>query len=80
MVLFFYIYYMEELKSVCTNVWCKATFVYREENMIDGIPPKMCPKCFKDAPQVTWTDKKYENEDSYQGSPVMFSYKIKKWY
>lgn len=25
---------MEELKSVCTNPWCKATFVYKESDMI----------------------------------------------
>lgn len=25
---------MEELKSVCKNPWCKATFYYKEEDMI----------------------------------------------
>lgn len=25
---------MEELKTVCTNPWCKATFFYKEEDMI----------------------------------------------
>ncbi len=25
---------MEELKSVCTNPWCKAPFFYKEQDMI----------------------------------------------
>lgn len=25
---------MEELKSVCTNPWCKAPFVYKESDML----------------------------------------------
>lgn len=31
---FFNIYFMEELKTVCRNPWCKATFFYKEEDMV----------------------------------------------
>jgi hypothetical protein len=50
-----------ELKSICKNPWCKATFVYRKEDMIpvdtnykisknetnevEMIPPLHCYKC-----------------------------------
>lgn len=50
---------MSELKAVCSNPWCKATFFYRKEDMIllnddkksikseneEKIPPKVCQKC-----------------------------------
>lgn len=71
---------MEELKGLCKNPWCKATFVYKEEQMFEGKAPSQCFKCFNDSGSVTWTDKKYDDE-LYDGTPQqLISYKIKTWY
>lgn len=70
---------MEELISVCNNPWCKATFRYQEDNIIEGQAPKMCPKCFRDSGSVTWSDKKYEG-NIFDGTPHEFKDKIKTWY
>lgn len=59
---------MELLKSICGNPWCKATFLYREEEMIiegeNKFPPKQCQKCKSFATElsggVEWSEKTYE--------------------
>ena len=74
---------MEELKSVCRNPWCKATFVYREEDMIiDGenkISPMTCKKCQsfdKDlSGGIEWKDKEYEGS-RFDGMPHQIRYKV----
>ena len=35
---------MEQLKSICRNAWCKATFVYRQEDMIPVNPDSKISK------------------------------------
>lgn len=61
---------MQELKTVCCNPWCKATFSYKEEDMTilnnDKIPPKVCPKCksfdTEMSDGVSWEERKYEGD------------------
>lgn len=70
---------MEELRGLCKNPWCKAIFIYKESQMIEGKAPTQCNKCFNDSGSVTWTDKKYDG-DVFDGTPQGFIYKIKTWY
>ncbi len=77
--------------KICKNPWCRGTFVYQENDMIeifneDGtfelFPPKTCPKCksFNDelSDGVTWTDRTYEGDRSYF-EPQSFKYRITKY-
>jgi hypothetical protein len=74
---------MEEIKAVCRNPWCKATFTYTEE--VDGIKvePKECNKCksFNNDTSggVTWKDKEYEGS-RFDGMPHQIRYKINKYF
>lgn len=82
---YFYIYSMEELRSVCQNPWCKATFIYTENDMIlvkgsdDKIKPKVCYKCksFDNdlSGGVTWEDREYEG-DRFDDRPHQIQYKV----
>ena len=84
---FFYIYIMEELRSVCRNPWCKAPFVYTEKDMdiVDGVKvaPKECNKCKSFGGElsggVTWKDKEYEGS-RFDGLPHQIRYKINKYF
>lgn len=77
----------ETLKTVCNNPWCKATFIYTENDCkeIDGekIKPKVCKKCqsFNNelSGGVTWENKVYEG-DRFDNTPHEFKYKIRKFY
>lgn len=59
---------MELFKSVCKNPWCKATFLYKEEEMIEEeeekCAPKQCQKCRSFETElsagVEWSEKTYE--------------------
>ena len=72
-----------ELTEICKNPWCKATFVYYENDMIDidgvKIPPNNCSKCrsFDNelSDGVTWTDKEYEGS-RFDGTPHQIRYKV----
>lgn len=74
---------MEELKSVCKNPWCKGTFVYKEDDMVevDGVkvPPKQCNKCRSFGCElsagVEWKDKEYEGS-RWDGMPHQIKYKV----
>ena len=50
---------MEEKKSICKNPWCKATFIYTDDES-----PDECWKCQSCNSElsggVSWTDKSYE--------------------
>ena len=78
---------MEELRSVCRNPWCKAQFIYTENDMdtVDGIkmPPKECNKCKSFSGElsggVTWKDKEYEGS-RFDGLPHQIRYKINKYF
>jgi hypothetical protein len=78
---------MEELRSVCRNPWCKATFIYTENDMIiiDGIKmePKECNKCESFCNElsggVTWKDKDYEG-GRFNDQPNQIIYKINKYF
>lgn len=65
---------MQELKTVCANPWCKATFFYKEEDMTvlksDGeevkVSPKVCHKCKSFDNElsggISWEERKYEGD------------------
>lgn len=81
----------EQLKAVCVNPWCKATFYYKEEDMIvktknNGFakveikePPKYCYKCISFDKElsggVTWIDKEYEGS-RFDSLPHEIKYKV----
>jgi hypothetical protein len=74
---------MENRSMVCSSPWCKATFVYNENDMIEvnGVKqePKTCPKCKSFDSElsggVTWTDKEYEGS-RFDGTPHQIRYKV----
>jgi len=74
---------MEQLKSVCSNPWCKATFVYSEKDMIKtenvSIPPKQCNKCISFDTElsggVDWTDQNYEGS-RIDNTPHQIKYRV----
>ena len=72
---------MENIKLVCNNPWCKATFDFQtsEENVEY---PKICHKCnsFENelSGGITWKDKEYEG--SRWDGAHQISYKIKKYF
>lgn len=69
--------------EICKSPWCKATFYYYENEMveIDGemLPPKNCPKCRSFDSEmsggVTWTDKEYEGS-RFDKTPHEIRYKV----
>lgn len=78
--------------KVCKNPWCKGTFKYTQEDMIETFnengssfftPPKTCPKCKSFDTElsdgVTWVDKKYEGSSRSYFEPQPFNYKITKF-
>ena len=77
---------MEERRTVCRNPWCKATFIYTENDMetIDGskIDPTQCKKCksFNSdlSGGVEWKDKEYEG-DRWDGQAHETKYKINRY-
>lgn len=78
---------METLKTVCSNPWCKATFIFTDADckLVDGvsIEPKVCQKCksfdCELSGGVTWEDKVYEG-DRFDNTPHEFRYKIRNFY
>ena len=69
--------------EICKSPWCKATFFYNEDEMIEVdvemMPPKNCSKCRSFDNElsggVTWTDKEYEGS-RFDGKPHEIKYKI----
>ena len=55
---------MTEFKAICKNPWCKSTFLYTENDIIDDCAPKHCKKCdgFNNnlSAGVTWEEREYE--------------------
>jgi hypothetical protein len=74
---------MEELKNVCKNPWCKATFVYKESDMVDidgkMMPPTVCSKCKSFDTElsggVSWSTKEYDGS-RFDGMPHQIKYKV----
>lgn len=81
---------MEQLKTVCRNPWCKATFFYKESDMIPSdninesgevikVAPSECPKCksFNEelSAGVAWSEKKYEGSRN-DGVAHPMAYKV----
>jgi hypothetical protein len=75
---------MEQLRSVCTNPWCKAHFIYSELDMkIDDkgnqTPPIVCNKCKSFNTElsggVEWKDKEYEGS-RWDSTPHEIKYKV----
>ena len=68
---------MEVTRTVCRNPWCKATFIYKEEDV-----PKYCPKCKSFDKElsggVTWVDKTYDGP-RFDGLPHQTSINVKKY-
>jgi hypothetical protein len=66
---------MKELTAVCKNPWCKATFTYTENDIVekDGkkIRPTICHKCHSFDCElsggVSWEERTYEG-DPWQGA------------
>jgi hypothetical protein len=50
------------MRKICSNKYCKAFFEPKE-----GYEQTMCPRCFRDADKVMWTDKKYEDDKKPEG-------------
>jgi hypothetical protein len=69
--------------AICNNPWCKATFIYREVEMIDvdGVKtaPKTCSKCRSFDSElsggITWNEKEYEGS-RFDGTPHQIKYKV----
>ena len=78
---------MEEIRKVCSNPWCKATFIFTEIDMkeVNGnlVEPDVCQKCISFDTElsggVTWDNKEYEG-DRYDPTPHQFKYKIKNFF
>jgi hypothetical protein len=75
---------MEELKSVCNSPWCKATFIFSEQDMEtdekgNKIPPITCNKCksFNNdlSAGVEWKDKEYEGS-RFDSTPHEIKYRV----
>jgi len=74
---------MENKLAVCGSPWCKATFIYLEEDeiLVNDVkcPPRNCPKCKSFDSElsggVTWTDKEYEGS-RFDGTPHQIRYKV----
>jgi hypothetical protein len=75
---------MEQMKTVCRSPWCKATFFYKESDMItvgetEKLPPSICPKCKSFDTElsggVEWKDKEYEGS-RFDGMPHQLKYKV----
>lgn len=70
---------MEQFRAICKNPWCKATFLYTEEDMVGDLSPNQCKKCksFNDelSGGMTWKDKEYEGS-RMDGMPHEIKYKV----
>jgi len=77
---------MEERRSVCKNPWCKATFIFTENDMeiVEGCKsdPIQCKKCksfSKDlSGGVEWKEKEYEGS-RYDGLAHETKYKVSRY-
>lgn len=71
---------MKEYRKICINPWCKATFIFMESNINDGVEPETCNKCdsFNNelSEGVTWTEKEYEGSRD-DGTPHQMNYKVR---
>ncbi len=75
------------MTNICSNPWCKATFLYKEEEceVINGdlVPPSVCPKCKSFDNElsggVKWVDKEYPGP-RFDNSPHEMRYKINKYF
>ena len=85
----FYIYIME-YRGVCSNPWCKAHFIYTDDDMVlvsedmrstdeVKVPPRQCKKCISFDTElsggVKWVDKEYEGSRN-DGMPHEIKYKV----
>lgn len=70
---------MEQYRAICKNAWCKSTFLYTENDIIDNCAPSQCNKCksFNDdlSGGVEWKDKEYEGS-RMDGMPHQIKYKV----
>jgi hypothetical protein len=72
-----------ERTTVCNNPWCKATFRFSDNDLInvDGVleEPKKCKKCLSFSNDlsngVTWQDKQYEGE-RYSNESHQIKYRV----
>lgn len=78
---------MKEFKKVCSNPWCKATFRYREKDLIktkNGLtPPRTCKKCESFDKElsggVKWETKNYEGnpwEGAVESNYTITNYRL----
>lgn len=75
------------MRKVCSNPWCKATFIFTENDFTEFngkmVEPSVCQKCKSFDSElsggVTWEDKEYEG-DRYDPIPHKFTYKIKNFF
>lgn len=76
---------MEELRSICKSPWCKAIFIYTEQDMItvkgsdEKLKPKYCNKCKSFDSDlsggITWEDREYEG-DRIDNKPHHIKYNV----
>lgn len=72
-----------ERKSICSNPWCKGTFTFNDNDLInvDGVleEPKQCKKCLSFSNDlsggVTWQERQYEG-DKYTNEPHQIKYRV----
>lgn len=81
---FLYIYFMEQMVSICKNPWCRAKFSYKEsdiciDNHGDRLAPANCPKCKSFESELSggieWKTKTYEGS-RFDGMPHEMKYKV----
>lgn len=70
---------MNELRAVCRNPWCKATFFYTEKDMLNEEAPKQCNKCRSFESELSggieWKDQNYEGS-RFDNRPHEIKYKV----
>jgi hypothetical protein len=79
---------MDNMTSVCSNQWCKATFNYTKNELIEDengnfLKPNVCNKCKSFDTElsggVSWKTKEYEGP-RFDNEPHPMIYKIKKYF
>lgn len=64
---------------ICSNLWCKALFVFTDDDIVNDVQPNVCDKCKSFDKElsggVSWVEKKYEG-DRFDVNPHQMNDKI----
>jgi hypothetical protein len=75
---------MTNKTTVCSNPWCKATFFYTDDDMVeikddDRISKTVCHKCKSFDSElsggISWKEKEYDS-DPYDDRPHRIKYSV----